>query len=472
MINLKNAHPTIVKFVKNMLIDLNYNLPYYGEFCLRINFFETKSVPTCGVNVSSQGMNFYQNFDFLSGLSEKEVNFIVIHELYHLLFNHPQRTVGGRFDHKLSNVVQDMIINQVIVDEFPKTFIDIPKDSNGRNTALFVPKEYEGQLIFEELYHFIKNKHEEHKQKKSGQGGQGQGQQQSQSGQGGQGGQGQQPQNKKGNGSSGGNGEEEQEKQNGNGSGNDNPDDYGKHGRGDQDTWSLDHIFDNLDNNNGTYLDVHMDDSVPQELRDHIIKDVMHQLKSRGLEKGGVESVLGKLRKRKKDHLKEIKRAVSNNIFGSKKTKTIIKPNRRGIEGIKGNRKIRTMINCILDTSGSMGGLHEKVLSYIFQNDITVNLIQCDTEVNKVDVIKSKKELQKINLKGFGGTVLQPAVDYIASNLNEYATVILTDGYTDTLNFANIRGRVLVVTTDATVGYTNGKWVKQIVVDKEHSSDI
>jgi predicted metal-dependent peptidase len=465
-INLKNAHPKITNFVKNMLIDLNYNLPYYGEFCLRINFFETKSVPTCGVNVSTQGMNFYQNFDFLSSLSDKEINFIVIHEIYHLLFNHPQRTVGGRFDHKLSNVVQDMIINQVIVDEFPKTFIDIPKDKDGKNTALFVPKEYEGQLIFEELYYWVKNKHDEHKQKQQQQGG-GQGQKgQQQKGQG-------QPQDGEGGEQGEGQGQGQPSDQQGKGNGKPNKDDgYGKHGRGDQDTWSLDHIFDNLEENNGSYLDCHMDDEVPAEMRDHIVKDVMHQLKSRGLEKGGIEGVIGKLRKRKKDHLKEIKRAVSNSIFGNKKVKTIIKPNRRDIEGIKGNRKIRTMINCILDTSGSMGGLHEKVLSYIFQNDITVNLIQCDTEVNQVNVIKSKKELQNLNLKGFGGTVLQPAVDYVTANLNEYSTVILTDGYTDTLNFSHHKGRVLVVTTDQNIGHTGGKWVKQIIVDKEHHTDI
>ena len=63
---------------------------------------------------------------------------------------------------------------------------------------------------------------------------------------------------------------------------------------------------------------------------------------------------------------------VSNMIFGTVKQKTIVKPNRRQISGLKGNRKVKTKINCILDTSGSMGGQGtvERVLSYIYRNDI------------------------------------------------------------------------------------------------------
>jgi hypothetical protein len=73
--------------------------------------------------------------------------------------------------------------------------------------------------------------------------------------------------------------------------------------------------------------------------------------------------------------LKEIKRTVSNLIFGTKKEKTIKKPNRKGIQGVKGNRKVKTKINVILDTSGSMGGAStfEKILGYVYQSDIEMN---------------------------------------------------------------------------------------------------
>jgi predicted metal-dependent peptidase len=157
---------------------------------------------------------------------------------------------------------------------------------------------------------------------------------------------------------------------------------------------------------------------------------------------------------------------MSNHVFGTKKQKTIVRPNRRGIVGLKGHKKYRTEINCILDTSGSMGGEFEKVLSYIFQNDIEINLIQIDAQVQDVVKIKDKRELEKMRIKGLGGTVLQPAIDFMTDPKNKIYnnnTVILTDGWTDSLNFKNVKTQTLILSTahKCPVTYDNGK-VKQI----------
>ena len=85
-------------------------------------------------------------------------------------------------------------------------------------------------------------------------------------------------------------------------------------------------------------------DDVPEEMREAMVKEVMERLSARGLSAGNVEQTLNKLRKKRKDYLKEIKRAVSNMIFGTLKQKTIVKPNRRQISGLKGNRKVKTKI--------------------------------------------------------------------------------------------------------------------------------
>jgi predicted metal-dependent peptidase len=156
---------------------------------------------------------------------------------------------------------------------------------------------------------------------------------------------------------------------------------------------------------------------------------------------------------------------VSNIIFGTKKSKTIVKPNRRGIQGLKGNRKIKNKINCILDTSGSMGGTFERVLSYIYRNDIEVNLIEADTEVKWVESIKSKKKLESIKIAGLGGTMLMPAVKYVENNFNQYNTLIITDGYCDSLDLSNLQGNVLLISigVEVPITKTNGK-VKQIKV--------
>lgn len=518
---LKNIHEKLLAGIQTMLIDTKINLPYYGEFNLHINFVENNSVGTCGVNVSSKGMNFFYSPKFLEDMSQKEVNFITIHEDFHLLFDHPKRTVSGQYDHKMSNIAQDMIINHIIWEDIPHAFVEIPKNKDGKNMALFVPKEYTGKLIFEELYEWLKDEKEkwQKEQKKnseckscngSGKKDQGQGQQdQKQKGQGQQSGdgegekqegqgKGQQPGEGQGEGESQdkkdgqGKGEGQGQGQQGGGSGEGEscPDcqgtgneggkdssgkpSYGPYGKNPSkegeslDTWSKEQIFQDMENGTGEYLDKHMSDEVPEEMREAMVKDVMERLAARGLSAGNVEQTLNKLRKKRKDYLREIKRAVSNMIFGTVKQKTIVKPNRRQIAGLKGNRKVKTKINCILDTSGSMGGTFERVLSYVYRNDIEINLIEADTEVKWIENIKNKRKLETMVIKGLGGTILQPAIDLVADQFNEFNTVVLTDGYCDSLDLSKIKGKVLMVSIGVKVpiSRTNNR-VKQIMVEKE-----
>jgi hypothetical protein len=462
---IKNIHEKLMESIQTMLIDTKVNLPYYGNFNLFVSFHERKDMPTCAVNMTAKGMNFYYNSEFLQNLSQKEVNFITLHEDFHLLWNHPKRTITGQYDPKLANVAQDMIINHIIWEDIPHSFVEIPKDKDGKNMALFVPKEYKGKLIFEEIYEWLRDEKEkrEKQQKKDGQCQTCQGTGEKQDGQ--------------------GQSKDQQDGQDGepcddcdgsgnqpgkDSSGNDSYGPYGKNPRNENetiDTWSLDQILDNLDKNQGQYLDHHLGDEIPEEMRDSVIKDAMERLQARGLEGGNIEQTLGKLRKQRKDYLKYIKRTVSNVMFGTTKTRTITRPNRRGIFGVKGNKKIKNKINCILDTSGSMGGTFERVLSYIYRNDIEVNLIEADTDVKWVESIKSKKKLESIRIAGLGGTMLMPAVKYVEDHFNQYNTLIITDGYCDTLDLSSLQGNVLLISigVDIPISKTNGK-VKQIKV--------
>lgn len=460
----KEMHEKLMESVQQMLIDTKVNLPYYGNFNLFVNFSERKDIDTCAVNLTSKGMNFYFNSEFLDRLTQKEVNFITLHEDFHLLWNHPRRTITGQYDHKLSNIAQDMIINHIIWEDIPSNYVEIPKDKDGKNMALFIPKEYTGRLIFEEVYEWLRDEKEKRdKQKKQNQcdscDGSGKDKQNGQS----------DSQDEKsddckdcaGTGQKETNGEQPK---------------YGPFGKNPKnekdtiDTWSLDQILDNLDNNQGQYLDVHMGDEIPEEMRESMIRDAMDRLQARGLSGGNIETTLNKLRKQRKDYLKEIKRSVSNLIFGTKKEKTIKKPNRKGIDGVKGNRKVKTKINVILDCSGSMGGHgdFERVLSYVYQNDIEMNFIQADTQVNWVENFTSKKKLETMKIIGGGGTVLQPAVDYVEKNFNQFNSIILTDGYCDSLDLSRIRGRVLLLSigTQVPILKSNGK-VKHILIEKQ-----
>jgi len=522
---IKNIHEKLLAGIQAMLIDTKINLPYYGEFNLHVNFHENDSIGTCGVNVGTKGMNFFYSPSFLENMSQKEVNFITLHEDFHLLFNHPKRTVTGQYDHKMSNIAQDMIINHVIWEDISHSFVEIPKSKDGKNMALFVPKEYTGKLIFEELYEWLKEEKDKWKKeqdkknscqtcngtgqkqqsqsqgqpdKSQSQGQQGQGEKQDQQG-GGQGqqdqSQGQQDQSQGGQDQSQG-GQGQSQGQGGghsHGQGEPCPDcggsgkeggesgkdstgkpSYGPYGKNPgkdgetMDTWSTEQIFQDMENGTGEYLDKHMGDEVPEEMREAMVRDVMEKLAARGLSAGNIETTLNKLRKKRKDYLKEIKRAVSNMIFGTIKQKTIVKPNRRQIAGLKGNRKVKTMVNVGLDTSGSMGGqgTFERVLSYVYRNDIEINFMESDTQVNWVQKIKSKRGLESIPIKGLGGTCLQPMIDYIVEHHNDCNSVLLTDGYTDTLDFSKVKGKVLIISVGVKcpIGRSNGK-VKQIVIE-------
>jgi predicted metal-dependent peptidase len=509
---IKNIHEKLLASVQSMLIDTKINLPYYGEFNLHINFHENDAVGTCGVNVGTKGMNFYYSPKFLADMSQKEVNFITLHEDFHLLFSHPKRTITGQYDHKLSNIVQDMIINHIIWEDISHNFVEIPKSPDGKNMALFVPKEYEGKLIFEELYEWMKEKKDQwNKEQKSkcqcstcnGSGkkpqdqsqqgqpqpGDGQGQVQSQDksqgdgqGQDGQSqgdGQGQPQQGQGG----GGQGQSDEQCPDCGGTGKEGGESgkdstgkpsYGPYGKnpgkdgGNIDTWSTEQIFEDYENGTGEYLDKHMGDDVPEEMREAMVRDVMERLQARGLSAGNVETTLNKLRKKRKDYLKEIKRAVSNLIFGTVKQKTIVKPNRRQIAGLKGNRKVKTKINVALDVSGSMGGqgTFERVLSYVYRNDIEINFMESDTQVNWVENIKSKKKLESIPIKGLGGTCMQPMLDHIVEHFNDCNSVLLTDGHTDHLDCSKLKGRLLIISVGVKcpIAKSNGK-VKQIVLE-------
>jgi len=412
-------HPKITNSIDVMISDAMLGLQYYGEFCLFINFKNYHAIRTCGVSVDVQGMRFYFNEEFVDELSQGEMNFIMIHEILHLLWDHQARTRRCGYDRELGNIVQDMIINDVIktdiVDKMEyinKTtkknlnFADIPVDRDTNKVwVLHKPEEYKGELSYEEMYEWIsveKEKYDEWKKtckcdikldckcnKFHGK----------------------EPC--------------------------DCPDcpvsDY------------LRRIFDHLKMGLLEFLDSHLPCDLPEEYRRSLIENIKNALRGRGLESADILATLDKITKSKKDHIKDIKIGI-NELFGNFKNKSITKRNRRSIPGVKGKKKDAYGLNVVLDVSGSMEGYFEKALSYIFQSGIKINLIQCDTEVKSHTLIKSKPEFRKIQISGLGGTVLQPAINYITGckEINKLNTLILTDGMTDTLDVTHLKKCMII----------------------------
>ena len=82
--------------------------------------------------------------------------------------------------------------------------------------------------------------------------------------------------------------------------------------------------------------------------------------------------------------------------------------------------------------------------------------------------IKNKKGLDKVPIRGLGGTIMQTGFDYVVEHFNQYATILLTDGYTDSLDLSKVKGNVLMISvgTKVPIARSNGK-VKQIVLEND-----
>jgi predicted metal-dependent peptidase len=78
----------------------------------------------------------------------------------------------------------------------------------------------------------------------------------------------------------------------------------------------------------------------------------------------------------------------------------------------------------------------QDVLSYLFRDGYEFNIVLCDTEVQATHKIKKKTDLKKITFKGGGGTILSGGIAYCESNWPKDFVLVLTDGYTDRLEFA------------------------------------
>jgi predicted metal-dependent peptidase len=189
------------------------------------------------------------------------------------------------------------------------------------------------------------------------------------------------------------------------------------------------------------------------------IDNINKSSKARGVLRGEVAKMIDKFRRHRKRVISAVQEVVGTGIGFDK---TYAKRNPRCPQ-LKGRKKTMREINCILDTSGSMGGEIEKAIGVLCQT-WEVNLWQIDTEVRDYKRIRNVRDLEKLKLYGFGGTTLQPAIDNICkSKKRNLSCIVITDGYTDTLNFSQYTGPVAIVSVGVPAPVIKGnKQIKQV----------
>jgi len=112
--------------MKKARIKLYDEQPFFGHLVQHLNLIETERLPTAGVDDRN---NLFYNPDFISGLSDEEVEGVLCHEVMHLALECFGR-VGER-NKSLWNIAQDIIINNIIIQnegEIPEMAI-VPQNN-------------------------------------------------------------------------------------------------------------------------------------------------------------------------------------------------------------------------------------------------------------------------------------------------------------------------------------------------------
>ncbi len=101
----------VEKDVQRFKMEMLRKMPFYGDILMRLSFVEDKSVPTA----ATDGKTIWYNPVFLSRFSQGKKNFILMHELLHVLLRHGIRNADGTRDRDIWNVACDIIVNSMLM---------------------------------------------------------------------------------------------------------------------------------------------------------------------------------------------------------------------------------------------------------------------------------------------------------------------------------------------------------------------
>ena len=108
--------------IKNFKIRLLRKLPFYGDIVLKLGFHEKKEIPTA----CTDGKNIYYNPLFFEKLTEGQRNYILMHEIFHVILMHPYR--GNGKNPRVWNTACDMVVNYMCdkMESYFKLLVKIP----------------------------------------------------------------------------------------------------------------------------------------------------------------------------------------------------------------------------------------------------------------------------------------------------------------------------------------------------------
>ena len=116
--------------------------PFFGNMATRLKIQECDEwCPTA----ATDGRNLFYNVDFFSKLSNKEIEFVIAHEILHCVFDHMTRREDR--DPQLHNIACDYIVNNTLVRD---NIGEKPKD-----IQLYQDWKYDGwtsEAVYDDIY--------------------------------------------------------------------------------------------------------------------------------------------------------------------------------------------------------------------------------------------------------------------------------------------------------------------------------
>lgn len=119
--------------------------PFYGELLLKLRF----GLASCQTACTDMERILFDP-RFMQALSDKELEFVILHELLHCVLNHPLR----RHDrsHTVFNIAADIVVNSVILKHMGKKTFVVDKEE----VMHTLPDGREGYLFYaEEVYQIL-----------------------------------------------------------------------------------------------------------------------------------------------------------------------------------------------------------------------------------------------------------------------------------------------------------------------------
>jgi len=96
--------------------------PFFAGLSRRIHKVESKAIPTAGVMIDKETAQFIMlyNPDFFGSLPEEQRLGVLMHEFYHLIFEHVTGRLPPEGMSKMWNVATDLAINSFLIGKLPE----------------------------------------------------------------------------------------------------------------------------------------------------------------------------------------------------------------------------------------------------------------------------------------------------------------------------------------------------------------